>query len=176
MLFTLPRDVISEHTNPAGWPRGIEQNPTKTALAVFDVGIAKLRLNRKHCADLVILSTRGLYPLWLRIAVISAHVEVLRRSSAHCEWCMDSGITPTASWFNASANEAKPPQAGSHKSLMYLAEAEELFIGNRQNGGTAVSKDIPIPSKNAGIFCLTIELTPQLSVRLVGGHSAVACS
>ena len=34
----------------------------------------------------------------------------------------------------------------------------------------------PIPSKNAGIFCLTIELTPQLSVRLVGGHSAVACS
>ena len=28
---------------------------------------------------------------------------------------------------------AKPPQAGSHKSLMYLFEAKELFIGNRQN-------------------------------------------
>ena len=51
--------VTSEYTNPAGWPRGIEQNPTKTALAVFDVGIEKLCLNQKHCADLVILSTRG---------------------------------------------------------------------------------------------------------------------
>ena len=48
---------------------------------------------------------------------------------------------------------------------MFLFESKELFIGNKENGGTAVSKEIPIPSKNAGIFCLTIELTPQLSVR-----------
>ena len=33
-------------------------------------------LGIRPSADLVILSTRGLYPLWLRIAVISAHVEV----------------------------------------------------------------------------------------------------
>ena len=51
--------VISKHTNPAGWPRGIEQNPTKTALAVFYVGIATPRLNQKHCADLVTLSEAG---------------------------------------------------------------------------------------------------------------------
>ena len=44
--------VTSEYTNPAGWPRGIEQNPTKTALAVFDVGIAKLRIRQKPSADL----------------------------------------------------------------------------------------------------------------------------
>ena len=51
--------VTSEHTNPAGWPRGTEQNPIKTALAVFDVGIAKLHLSQKHCADLVTLSGAG---------------------------------------------------------------------------------------------------------------------
>ena len=56
---TVMGTIILEHTNPAGWPRGTEQNQTKTALAVFHVGIAKLRLNQKHCADLVTLSKRG---------------------------------------------------------------------------------------------------------------------
>ena len=36
-------------------------------------------LGKWPSADLVILSTRGLHPQWLRITVISAHVEVLRR-------------------------------------------------------------------------------------------------
>ena len=54
-----PRHVASEHTNPAGWPRGIEQNPIKTALAVFDVGEANLRIRQRLNADLVTLSEAG---------------------------------------------------------------------------------------------------------------------
>ena len=48
---------------------------------------------------------------------------------------------------------------------MNLSEGKELFIGNKENGGTAVSKDIPIPSKNAGIFCLPFGFTPLTEVR-----------
>ncbi len=73
--------VTSEHTNPAGWPRGTEQNPIKTALAVFDVGIAKLHLNQKHCADLV--TSEQPSPLgwlaWNRASVSVCHPERSRR-------------------------------------------------------------------------------------------------
>ena len=103
----------------------MEQNPTKTALAVFDVGVAKLRRNQKPYADLVILSKCGLYPLWLRIVVISARVEVLRRKQGAY-----SGIEAVCILICIGRDApfgAKPPQAGSHRSLMYLFEAKELF-------------------------------------------------
>ena len=41
----------------------------------------------------VILSTRGLYPLWLRIAVISAHVEVLRKERSGWSKTAAGGIS-----------------------------------------------------------------------------------
>ncbi len=44
-------------------------------------------------ADLVILSTRGLYPLWLRIVVISAHVEVLRKERSGWSKTAAGGIS-----------------------------------------------------------------------------------
>ena len=73
----------------------------------------------------VILSTRGLYPLCLRIAVISAHVEVLRRKQGAYSGikvvCISICIGRDAPF------EAKPPQAGSHKSLMFPAKSKELF-------------------------------------------------
>ena len=73
----------------------------------------------------VILSTRGLYPLWLRIAVISAHVEVLRRKQGAY-----SGIKVVGFLICIGRDApfgAKPPQAGSHKSLMFPAKGKELF-------------------------------------------------
>jgi hypothetical protein len=48
-----------QNINPKDWPRGNEQNPTKTALAVFDVGETIPRINRRLDADLVILSGAG---------------------------------------------------------------------------------------------------------------------
>jgi hypothetical protein len=85
------KNVFSlQNINPKDWPRGNKQNPTKTALAVFYVGIATPRLNQKHCADLVTLSKRGLYPLWLHTTVISARVEVLLFEIAHCLWICSS--------------------------------------------------------------------------------------
>ena len=48
---------------------------------------------------------------------------------------------------------------------MFLFESKELFISNKENGGTTVSKEIPIPSKNAGIFCLPFGFTPLTEVR-----------
>ena len=78
-------------------------------LAVFDVGIATPRLNQKHCADLVTLSKRGLYPLWLRITVISARVEVLLFEIAHCLWIR--------SFFYS--NFKKQNRKGSPQSLIY---------------------------------------------------------
>ena len=83
--------VPSEHTNPAGWPCGIEQNPTKTALAVFDVGIEKLCLNQKHCADLV--TSEQPSPLgWLArnvvdVATYCSHFRA-RRSFAEKKRCI----------------------------------------------------------------------------------------
>ena len=83
--------------------------------------------DRRECfqRQRVILSTRGLYPLWLRIAVISAHVEVLRRKQGAY-----SGIKAVCISICIGRDApfgAKPPQAGSHKSLMYPSEAKELF-------------------------------------------------
>ena len=45
-----------QNINPAGWPRGNKQNPTETALAVFDVGETIPRIHQKLCADLVTLN------------------------------------------------------------------------------------------------------------------------
>ena len=63
--------------------------------------------------------------MWLRIAVISAHVEVLRRKQGAY-----SGIKVVCFLICIGRDApvgAKPPQAGSHKSLMFLFEAKELF-------------------------------------------------
>ena len=63
--------------------------------------------------------------MWLRITVISARVEVLRRKQGAYSGikvvCISICIGRDAPFG------AKPPQAGSHKSLMYLFEAKELF-------------------------------------------------
>jgi hypothetical protein len=56
--------------------------------------------------------------MWLRIAVISAHVEVLRRKQGAY-----SGIKAVCILICIGRDApfgAKPPQAGSHKSLMFL--------------------------------------------------------
>jgi len=47
---------------------------------------------------------------------------------------------------------------GYETSLMNLSEGKEPFIGNKENGGTAVSKDIPIPSKNARHFLPSVRV------------------
>jgi len=63
--------------------------------------------------------------MWLRIAVISAHVEVLRRKQGAY-----SGIKAVCFLICIGRDApfgVKPPQAGSHKSLMNLAESKELF-------------------------------------------------
>ena len=63
--------------------------------------------------------------MWLRIAVISAHVEVLRRKQGAY-----SGIKAVCILICIGRDApfgAKPPQAGSHKSLMYLFGGKELF-------------------------------------------------
>ncbi|MBQ9793388.1 MAG: hypothetical protein IJW34_00460, partial [Clostridia bacterium] len=62
---------------------------------------------------------------WLRIAVISAHVEVLRRKQGAY-----SGIKAVCILICIGRDApfgAKPPQAGSHKSLMFPAKGKELF-------------------------------------------------
>ena len=57
---------------------------------------------------------------------------------------------------------------------MYLFESKELFIGNKENGGTAVSKEIPIPSKTASSFVPFLGLTPLVKVRR--GRGLAVCS
>ena len=63
--------------------------------------------------------------MWLRITVISARVEVLRRKQGAYSGikvvCISICIGRDAPFG------AKPPQAGSTESLMFLAEAKELF-------------------------------------------------
>ena len=78
-------------------------------LAVFDVGEAKPRINRRLNADLVTLSKRGLYPLWLHTTVISARVEVLLFEIAHCLWICSSFYS----------NFEKQNRKGSPTSLIY---------------------------------------------------------
>ena len=85
----------------------------KTALAVFDVGVAKLRRNQKPYADLVILREP------------EGRVEVLRRKQGAY-----SGIKAVCILICIGRDApfgAKPPQAGSHKSLMFPAKGKELF-------------------------------------------------
>jgi len=77
----------------------------------------------------VILSTRGLYPLWLRIVVISAHVEVLRRKQG--AYSGIKGVCFLICIGRDAPFGAKPPQAGSHKSLMFLSKGKELFLLQR---------------------------------------------
>ena len=63
--------------------------------------------------------------MWLRITVISARVEVLRRKQGAY-----SGIKAVCILICIGRDApfgAKPPQAGSHKSLMFPAESKELF-------------------------------------------------
>ena len=63
--------------------------------------------------------------MWLRIVVISAHVEVLRRKQGAY-----SGIKAVCFLICIGRDApfgAKPPQAGSHKSLMFPAKGKELF-------------------------------------------------
>ena len=63
--------------------------------------------------------------MWLRIAVISAHVEVLRRKQGAY-----SGIKAVCFLICIGRDApfgAKPPQAGSTESLMYLTKGKELF-------------------------------------------------
>ena len=63
--------------------------------------------------------------LWLRWRPFSARVEVLRRKQGAY-----SGIKAVCFLICIGRDApfgAKPPQAGSHKSLMYLTESEELF-------------------------------------------------
>ena len=63
--------------------------------------------------------------MWLRIAVISAHVEVLRRKQGAY-----SGIKVVCILICIGRDApfgAKPPQAGSHKSLMFPTKGKELF-------------------------------------------------
>ena len=64
--------------------------------------------------------------MWLRIAVISAHVEVLRRKQGAY-----SGIKAVCILICIGRDApfgAKPPQAGSHKSLMYLFRNERTVF------------------------------------------------
>ena len=63
--------------------------------------------------------------MWLRIAVISAHVEVLRRKQGAY-----SGIKAVCFLICIGRDApfgAKPPQAGSTESLMFLSKGKELF-------------------------------------------------
>ena len=63
--------------------------------------------------------------MWLRIAVISAHVEVLRRKQGAY-----SGIKAVCFLICIGRDApfgAKPPQAGSTESLMFLFWGKELF-------------------------------------------------
>ena len=101
-----------------------------SSLSIPTLRVGRAECSRSGCSSSfslqdVILSTRGLYPLWLRIAVISAHVEVLRRKQGAYSGikavCILSCISRDAPFG------AKPPQAGSHKSLMFLIESKELF-------------------------------------------------
>ena len=94
----------------------------------YHIAPSSLRVtDRRECFQRprVILSTRGSYPLWLRIAIISAHVEVLRRKQGAYSGikvvCISICIGRDAPFG------AKPPQAGSTESLIYLSEAKELF-------------------------------------------------
>ena len=69
--------------------------------------------------------------MWLRIAVISAHVEVLRRKQGAY-----SGIKAVCFLICIGRDApfgAKPPQAGSHKSLIYLTKGKELFYHKGYN-------------------------------------------
>jgi hypothetical protein len=66
--------------------------------------------------------------MWLRIAVISAHVEVLRRKQGAY-----SGIKAVCILRCIGRDApfgAKPPQAGSTESLMFLSVTQELFHHN----------------------------------------------
>ena len=97
--------------------RGIDQKPSAHALiprfqkrlAVFDVGETIPRIRKKPYADLVTLSKRGLYPLWLHTTVISARVEVLLFEIAHCLWICSSFYS----------NFEKQNRKGSPTSLIY---------------------------------------------------------
>ncbi len=58
--------------------------PRMSSLSIPTLRVGRAECSRSGCSSSfslqdVILSTRGLYPLWLRIVVISAHVEVLRK-------------------------------------------------------------------------------------------------
>ena len=59
-------------------------HPVPSPLSIPTLRVGRAECSRSGCSSSfslqdVILSTRGLYLLWLRITVISAHVEVLRK-------------------------------------------------------------------------------------------------
>ena len=94
-------------------PTWSSHRSSKNGNAVFDVGETNLRISWKHCADLVILREP------------EGRVEVLRRKQGAY-----SGIKVVCFLICIGRDapfEAKPPQAGSTESLMFLAESKELF-------------------------------------------------
>ena len=69
-------------------PRSKARERAETALAVFDVGIAKLHLNQKHCADLV--TSEHTNPAGWQArnrAVTAMQYGISPRASNFREWC-----------------------------------------------------------------------------------------